>query len=371
MNLTRIISATVLIVFCSLPGIAQNASLITNGNMEGEAGIKKVPPGWEIISATPDHCESGPTTCMELTHKIEKNSPQGGKWIRFFHGFLTSSYGVPGGGTLNNEIFGQQLREPLIAGKTYTLFFYAAMSKLNENSHPSQARILIGFSHGKPDTIGEHLQQAVLLYQPEQWRHYQLTFVATDDYDYISFGKQYEDLNNACYLDGVELSDCYIPRNLLASNPVNCKSDTTMLEVNSLAGRYEWSTGATQRSIAVTRPGTYWVKVTGSTCTRYDTVNINFNVCGGKVHMPNIFTPNADGRNDLLKPLETENALKVNLSIYNRWGRKLYETSDMRSGWNGSHEGEECAPGTYFYVAQIISNTGDITYDKGSFALMR
>lgn len=79
--------------------------------------------------------------------------------------------------------------------------------------------------------------------------------------------------------------------------------------------------------------------------------------------IPNIFTPNGDGSNDLfvIKGLYGSGN---SLLIYNRWGKKVYENPDYKNDWNGSVNGKPLSDGTYFYV-MIRSNgeehTGSIT----------
>jgi gliding motility-associated-like protein len=55
------------------------------------------------------------------------------------------------------------------------------------------------------------------------------------------------------------------------------------------------------------------------------------------VYIPNSFTPNADGNNDIFKPslvgFDTE---EYNLQIFNRWGELVFETNDVEQGWDGT-----------------------------------
>jgi len=67
-------------------------------------------------------------------------------------------------------------------------------------------------------------------------------------------------------------------------------------------------------------------------------------------NIPNVFSPNADGVNDVFK-IEWCDTLNFNLIIYNRWGNKVYETTDLLASWDGKDkQGNSCADGTYYFV---------------------
>lgn len=71
--------------------------------------------------------------------------------------------------------------------------------------------------------------------------------------------------------------------------------------------------------------------------------------------LPNIFTPNGDGVNDLLKPIQWRYVKEVNFQVFNRWGSLVFETNDPELNWNGvqADSGEICSDGIYYYVIDI------------------
>lgn len=85
--------------------------------------------------------------------------------------------------------------------------------------------------------------------------------------------------------------------------------------------------------------------------------------------LPNIFTPNDDGINDLYHPKREKNGLiKIDLDIlsfdfeiYNRWGKIMYKTDNIEINWDGKNQsnGSACAEGVYYYVCTIIKNDSD------------
>ncbi|NNC94111.1 MAG: T9SS type B sorting domain-containing protein [Chitinophagales bacterium] len=86
--------------------------------------------------------------------------------------------------------------------------------------------------------------------------------------------------------------------------------------------------------------------------------------------IPNAFTPNNDGQNDILKIFgpTIKNAF---IQIYNRWGEKVFETSDQHISWDGSYRGELMNPGVYTIVAKLEFLDGSTEAYKGSVNLIR
>ncbi|WP_018617996.1 T9SS C-terminal target domain-containing protein [Spirosoma luteum] len=71
--------------------------------------------------------------------------------------------------------------------------------------------------------------------------------------------------------------------------------------------------------------------------------------------LPNVFTPNGDGKNDLFVPLRCPRFVEtVNFVVYNRWGAKVYETTGPTLAWDGrSSDGVELPSGLYYYQASV------------------
>jgi gliding motility-associated-like protein len=77
----------------------------------------------------------------------------------------------------------------------------------------------------------------------------------------------------------------------------------------------------------------------------------------GTVYIPNAFTPfNNDNLNEVFKPT-TDCVHDYNFLIFNRWGQKLFETTDTNEGWNGYYKGGACAEGVYIYKIIYTDDT--------------
>lgn len=88
-----------------------------------------------------------------------------------------------------------------------------------------------------------------------------------------------------------------------------------------------------------------------------DTVCVDYMTCP-PYELPNVFTPNNDGYNDLFCPKNyvASAVYSVDVTIMNRWGGVVFHTDDPAIEWDGKNHntGQDCPAGTYFYVCQII-----------------
>lgn len=73
--------------------------------------------------------------------------------------------------------------------------------------------------------------------------------------------------------------------------------------------------------------------------------------------LPNIFTPNLDGANDLYRPFPWKFVDSVDFRVYNRWGEEVWRTRDPNLGWDGLHQatGGLCADGSYHYTCVLFT----------------
>jgi gliding motility-associated-like protein len=89
-----------------------------------------------------------------------------------------------------------------------------------------------------------------------------------------------------------------------------------------------------------------------------------------EIYFPNAFSPNGDGKNDLWRGYS--NVIRtIKVMVFNQWGEKVFESSNLMTGWNGTQGGKEQPSGVYMFVAEIIKNNGDRIIRKGSVNLVR
>ncbi|MDM8160179.1 gliding motility-associated C-terminal domain-containing protein [Labilibaculum sp. K2S] len=134
---------------------------------------------------------------------------------------------------------------------------------------------------------------------------------------------------------------------------------------------YKWVTGDITRKITVQTEGRYWVEVTtDSNCTASDTIDVAFLENYPYVGLPKAFSPNGDGHNDKLF-IRGEDVKEVTLIIYNRLGQKLFETTNINSGWDGFFKGQMQDIDVYVYVLEVTFLDGKKVMKKGNVALLR
>lgn len=137
----------------------------------------------------------------------------------------------------------------------------------------------------------------------------------------------------------------------------------------------EWSNGSNDTFLSVQDTGVYWVTVTSDVCIGTDTLNIAGVVCECQLRLPNAFSPNGDGLNDVFKPI-IESGCPVQgyvLTIYNRYGSRVYSGYRVEEGWNGYYgNGQQADVGTYTYEVKFTGGTKQIPYYySGDVTLMR
>ena len=141
--------------------------------------------------------------------------------------------------------------------------------------------------------------------------------------------------------------------------------------------KVEWGEGTvtdcTISQFTYTEPGKYLVKeivwnAAGCTDTAQSTVIIRPEF---RFHIPNAFTPNRDGLNDVFKPV-LFGVHDYTFIVFNRWGQQLFETSDPAEGWDGYYNGTICPGNCYVYKIILRDDVVDsLKVYTGIFTLVR
>jgi gliding motility-associated-like protein len=90
------------------------------------------------------------------------------------------------------------------------------------------------------------------------------------------------------------------------------------------------------------------------------------------IAVPNAFTPNGDGLNDYLYPLNAYKAIDLKFSVYNRFGQRLFYSTDWTRKWDGTFKQRPADPGTYVWTLTYINTDDGRKVDqKGTVLLIR
>jgi gliding motility-associated-like protein len=153
----------------------------------------------------------------------------------------------------------------------------------------------------------------------------------------------------------------------LGKDSMICKGEKFELNAETPGATYLWQDGSTSKSYIVNQKGTYIVELKLNECVTSDTIEIIEEICSQPFEMPNIFTPNNDGFNDYFTPISIGNASLIKTVIYNRWGRKVFETDNPKIDWNGAG----LSSGTYYWVINYKEGNEDKKFLNGYVTLVR
>ncbi len=184
----------------------------------------------------------------------------------------------------------------------------------------------------------------------------------------------------------ITVNSCSVPpvANLSASSTMACVNDCinfTDLSSGGTPTAWSWyffgattSTSSNQNptNICYDTTGTFDVALTVSNAFGQDSIFLSnyitvdsCNTTPTALIIPNVFSPNGDGQNDLFNV--TGDFTTIHMEVYNRWGELMFISDQLNEGWNGrTTAGAECAEGTYFYIIDT-----DIELYKGSLTLIR
>lgn len=130
---------------------------------------------------------------------------------------------------------------------------------------------------------------------------------------------------------------------------------------------------ATETGIFTALPaGNYTVEITDShQCRVVAQATINAADCISSLEMPNVFSPNSDGYNDVFMP-SAQNIRVFTAEIYNRWGKLLYTWHNPDTGWDGKIDGKntKASHGVYYYIVKAVGEDAAIYELNGFFHLV-
>ncbi len=123
-----------------------------------------------------------------------------------------------------------------------------------------------------------------------------------------------------------------------------------------------WAT-FTQDNDTIAYADTYWSA---------EATPLVVSISESKLEMPNAFSPNGDGINDIYKAKSGYQSLvEFHAYIFNRWGQKLYEWNDPAGGWDGKYKGKDVAQGVYYVLVKAKGADGRSFNIKRDVNLLR
>ena len=165
--------------------------------------------------------------------------------------------------------------------------------------------------------------------------------------------------------------------NLNIGNSVKiCLEDELEITVDNQAFvNYVWSNGVPGPLINITEPETYFLTANGICDTlQSNEIVVEFEDCSCPYEIPNAFTPNGDGINDLFGINADCALINFKMEIWNRWGKKVASLDAIDSAWDGNFNGTKSPSDVYVYIMTGVleSNAGPTEFEeRGNVTLIR
>jgi len=106
-------------------------------------------------------------------------------------------------------------------------------------------------------------------------------------------------------------------------------------------------------------------------CVGEDCLMVRLVEPSGGLYIPNAFTPNGDGLNDVWTVYPAGGVEVLRVRVYDRWGELVYESGGGVVGWDGRFRGEEAPAGVYVYVVEYRDGEGRLLRRAGDVTLVR
>ena len=179
------------------------------------------------------------------------------------------------------------------------------------------------------------------------------------------------------------------------SAPLTVRLQAGAADVGSYTAHYEWRfsmEGADHpylvrydenTEFTFMRAGTHTIVLYATFILGSDTISyakdywtenppIRVSISESKLEMPNAFSPNGDGINDVYKAKSGYQSLvEFHAYIFNRWGQKLYEWTDPASGWDGTYHGRNVRQGVYYVLVKAKGADGRVFNIRKDVNLLR
>lgn len=176
---------------------------------------------------------------------------------------------------------------------------------------------------------------------------------------------------NGCFnSDSIEIITKPTPLVFLGNDTTLIWDETINLDAGNYGSTYIWSTGDSIQIVTVAgSEQIVWVYVSNNGCVGNDTIILSeFPRC--IITVPNAFSPNGDGQNDILF-VRGSGFIDFELLIFNRIGEMVFKTNNESNGWDGTFKGKPQEVDAYMYILKGRCSDGQDIFNKGNITLLR
>lgn len=389
----------VIFIFCYLQQKMFSQNLVQNYSFENISSCPNF--NSEIYKALPWYSPDYTFAIAELYNSCSTNiessvpqSSQGYQFPRTGSGYAGFAVKI---GTKYRDYIEQKISAPLIANKKYCINFYVCLSDTFCNAfgafgvYFSKDSVRTNSSDVLPFT--PQFQNPDTAYATDKvgWTLISGVYKAKGGEQFITIGN----FNNDS-LTKIKLMGCYYDWSYYYIDDVSltevieanagpdialCNGGRVPLGNNAIPGvSYRWRPGTglndTTAAMPLANPSittSYTLSINYSlkNCVEKitDTVTVFVNDCPN-VFVANVFSPNYDGKNDVLK-IEGTGITMVYWGIYDRWGNLVFETYDQAHSWDGTKKGNPCNHDVYMYYLRGTLSDGKLVEQTGNVTLIR
>ncbi|HTE22959.1 T9SS type B sorting domain-containing protein [Flavitalea sp.] len=181
------------------------------------------------------------------------------------------------------------------------------------------------------------------------------------------------DQNNCKASDTLIIRDMVAPPSgFLKATDSICRFRTLEIAALNDFQTFNWSTGANTSKTTISKTGNYSLTVSDQNgCIATETIRVIEKDCLEGVFVPNAFSPNRDGHNDLFRAVVHGPVLHYSITLFNRYGAIVFSTNDPSKSWDGFYKGRPAETGNYVWKCSYQLEGGKTSGSKGNILLIR
>ncbi len=407
--LSRSFFYTSVFLIASIYSIAQ-INLVQNPSFETYSSCPtsnfqiKLATGWDTLKAGGGASPSYYNSC-DLTNSY--SMPYNNQSFQYAHSGSGYSIIVMYYNLQPNarEYLQNKLIKKLISNKLYCVTFYINLTNYSTcgidqiGAYFDDGSVYAPYVSVVPGNLNPQVKNTTGVYVTDtlNWTKIQGTFIANGTEEYITIGNFKNDLltntfslstnigqHATYYIDDISVVEINSKADAGQDKTI-CVGDSTFIGINEEALDCQWFSNTMQIAqgagvwVQPTSNQQYVIKQDVCGIISYDTVQVNIKDvnCNPVVNseIPNVFTPNNDGTNDVWQFNLGADVILNGFDVYNRWGNLIKKLEIANSNyilWDGrTTSGEPCTDGVYFYVFKYTDAKGELQNKKGYISLFR
>jgi gliding motility-associated-like protein len=158
--------------------------------------------------------------------------------------------------------------------------------------------------------------------------------------------------------DSIRVRYVLSPRLELGADKQLCGAETYTIKPRYVEGVFRWLDAFAEVERTVNSSGVFRATVTNDCATVRDSIEVDYSGCECTVYAPDAFSPNADGTNDRFEPFACGDITFTAMSIYNRWGELIFQTSNPPFAWDGTYKNQPCPSAVYNWIIDYTLKQG-------------